>query len=367
MRWFVLPALLCLAASPVNAAPPAAPASAVKPAPDRNAVFAQPNLAAWCIVPFDAKKRGPEERAAMLEKLGITRLVYDYRAEHVPTFEAEIEALARHHIRLTGWWFPTSLTPEAKLILDLIKRHGLKECDLWITGGGSTPATPEEEETRLTQEVARIKPLAAAAADVGVKVGLYNHGSWFGEPETQLKIIERLRQQGVNNVGMVYNLHHGHSQVDRLAQVLPRMIPHLLCLNLNGMVRDGEARGHKIVPIAQGELDLQLLRVIRDSGYQGPIGILNHTNEDAEARLQDNLEGLKWLVKQLDGGEAGPRPVPRSWKAPAPAGGKGDAPSAAVQSQGPQLVPSRSEVLGKALKGGLVVRFDVRDVTLVCL
>ncbi|WP_009965098.1 DUF6797 domain-containing protein [Verrucomicrobium spinosum] len=371
MRWFVLPALLCLAASPVYAAPPAAPASTVKPARDRNAVFASSNLAAWCIVPFDAKKRGPEERAAMLEKLGITRLVYDYRAEHVPTFEAEIEALARHHVRLTGWWFPTSLTPEAKHILDLIKRHGLKECDLWITGGGPAPATPAEEETRLTQEVERIKPLAAAAADAGVKVGLYNHGGWFGEPETQLKIIEKLQQQSVSNVGMVYNLHHGHSQVDRLAQVLRRMIPHLLCLNLNGMVPDGEAKGQKIVPIAQGELDLQLLRVIRDSGYQGPIGILNHTNEDAEARLQDNLDGLRWLVKQLDGGEAGPRPVPRSWKAPAPAGGKGDAPSAAVQSQGPQLVPSRSEVLGKALKGGLVLAgkddFHELPITVECL
>ena len=33
-------------------------------------IFARTNLMAWCIVPFDAKKRGPEERAAMLEQLG---------------------------------------------------------------------------------------------------------------------------------------------------------------------------------------------------------------------------------------------------------------------------------------------------------
>jgi hypothetical protein len=30
------------------------------------ALFAKSNLVAWCIVPFDAKKRGPEERAHML-------------------------------------------------------------------------------------------------------------------------------------------------------------------------------------------------------------------------------------------------------------------------------------------------------------
>src|SRR5262245_40470708 len=63
-------------------------------------LFARTNLAAWCIVPFDRKERGPEERAAMLEKLGITMLAYDYRAKHIPTFDAEIEALANHHIRL---------------------------------------------------------------------------------------------------------------------------------------------------------------------------------------------------------------------------------------------------------------------------
>ncbi len=32
-----------------------------------------------------------------------------------------------------------------------------------------------------------------------------------------------------------------------------------------------------IVPVGAGSLDLGLLKVIRDSGYQGPIGILNHT------------------------------------------------------------------------------------------
>ena len=28
-------------------------------------LFARTNLIAWCLVPFDAKKRGPEERAAV--------------------------------------------------------------------------------------------------------------------------------------------------------------------------------------------------------------------------------------------------------------------------------------------------------------
>ena len=47
-------------------------------------------LAAGCIVPFDAKKRGPEARAKMLARFGIKRCAYDWRGEHVKEFEEEI-------------------------------------------------------------------------------------------------------------------------------------------------------------------------------------------------------------------------------------------------------------------------------------
>ena len=40
-------------------------------------LFRRDNLVAWCIVPFDAQKRGPEERAAMLERLGFRHFAYD--------------------------------------------------------------------------------------------------------------------------------------------------------------------------------------------------------------------------------------------------------------------------------------------------
>src|SRR6266496_5225916 len=82
----------------------AVPAAGAADAPQKPGVdaglFARTNLVAWCIVPFDAKKRGPEERAAMLEKLGFKLFAYDYRAEHVPSFDAEMEALERHRVRL---------------------------------------------------------------------------------------------------------------------------------------------------------------------------------------------------------------------------------------------------------------------------
>ena len=293
-------ALLCQAAAVTISNAAAADAT--------NDVFRRDNLVAWCIVPFDAKKRGPEERAAMLEKLGFKQFAYDFRAEHVPTFEAEIEACKRHGVELSAWWFPGSLNADALHILALCKKHDIHP-ELWISGGGTAPATPEETKTRLAQEVARIRPIAEAAAAQGLKVGLYNHGGWFGEPETQLAIIGELK---LPNVGIVYNLHHGHDHVERLPDILKMTLPHLLCVNLNGMVPQGDRQGQKILQLGQGSLDLDLLKTIRASGYRGPIGILGHTQDDAEARLQDNLDGLDWLLPQLDGKPAAVKPTPRT-------------------------------------------------------
>jgi len=278
-------------------------------------LFQRSNLVAWCIVPFDAKKRAPEERAAMLERLGFTQFAYDYRAEHIPTFDAEMEALKRHHIRLLAWWFPTTLNDEARLILDVLKRHEL-HTQLWVMGGGDPTPTAEAQRARVEAEAARIKPIAEAAQKIGCTVGLYNHGGWFGEPENQIAVLERLRTQSITNIGIVYNQHHGHEHLDHFPELLQKMKPYLLALNLNGMVRNGEMLGKQILPIGTGELDLSLLKVISESGWRGPIGILNHTCEDAEVRLRDNLAGLDRLVAQLEkkgGANAAPAQPSKYW------------------------------------------------------
>ena len=68
----------------------------------------------------------------------------------------------------------------------------------------------------------------------------------------------------------------------------------------------------KILQLGAGEHDVALLKTIRDSGYAGPIGIIGHTGDDVEQRLQDNLDGLDWLLPQLEGKTAGPRPKYRT-------------------------------------------------------
>lgn len=127
-------------------------------------IFSRENLLAWCIVPFDASKRTPAERAAMLQRLGIGALAYDWRQEHIPTFDEE-----------------------------------------------------------------------------------------------------------------------------------------LTCVNLNGMTRGGP----KILNLGEGAEDVPILRMIRDSGYAGPLGILDHRPEmDAAEALRGNLDGLPGLLQEIGETEA---------------------------------------------------------------
>jgi sugar phosphate isomerase/epimerase len=257
-------------------------------------IFATNNLVAWCIVPFDAKKRGPEERAQMLDRLGLKRLAYDWRDEHIPTFDQEVETMQRHGIEVTAWWFPGGLNDTARKILDCLQRHQVK-AQLWITMGDPAPQAPQAGKVQAA--AAAVRPIAEAAAKIGCSVALYNHGGWFGEPENQVAIIEQLQMP---NVGIVYNFHHGHDHLARFPELLRKMQPHLLAINLNGMVIDGDKVGKKILTLGEGDQDLKLLTTIRDSGWRGPVGILDHRPEtDSEETLRANLAGLQQLRQQL--------------------------------------------------------------------
>jgi sugar phosphate isomerase/epimerase len=297
LTWIFAAALLMLASGVRADEPPMAPAK----------LYAKENLIAWCIVPFDATHRGPDERAKMMKRLGFTKFAYDWRDEHIPTFDAEIAALRREGVELVAWWFPPELNDVAKEILTTLRRNELK-IQLWVALGDPAPQSPDQA-AKVAAAANVLRPIIEAAAAQGCTVGLYNHGGWFGEPENELAVLDKLK---LPNVGLVYNLHHGHEHVARLPQLLEKTKPHLYAININGMDRDGERRGRKILPVGQGELDLELLRAINQSGYRGPIGILGHTQDDAELRLRDNLDGLAWLVNQLEGRPSGKRPTPRT-------------------------------------------------------
>jgi len=261
--------------------------------PSGSRLFAKENLVAWCIVPFDAKKRGPEERAEMMQQLGIKRFAYDWRDEHISTFDQELDALKKRGISLDAFWFPSSMQPEndknVRTILDFLARRRVKT-QLWLSLNPPDQGTQEE---RVAAAARPVEWIAREAAKIGCSVGLYNHGGWYGEPENQIAII---RKVNLPNVGIVYNFHHGHPHLERFPEMLAQMKPHLIALNINGMRKDGP----KILGVGKGDRELEMLRTVVLSGYRGPIGILGHREElDAEVALRENLDGLERLRPQL--------------------------------------------------------------------
>ncbi|MCA9161720.1 MAG: hypothetical protein KDA62_02030 [Planctomycetales bacterium] len=238
----------------------------------------------------------------MLKRIGLQRCAYDWRAEHVPQFEDEIQQYRKHGIEFFAFW---DVHDDA---LRLFEKYDLHP-QIWKTAPSPDAATQAD---KVSAAVRTMEPLARRTKQLGCSLGLYNHGGWGGEPRNLVAVCQGLRDLGYDHVGIVYNWHHGHEHIDDWAESLRILRPYLLCLNLNGMNANANP---KILPLGAGQHDLSMLKTLVDSGYTGPIGILNHTDLDAEARLRDNLDGLQWLTKQLDGTPAAPRPQFRTFSA----------------------------------------------------
>lgn len=250
--------------------------------------FNRNRLVAWCIVPFDAKQRGPEARADMVKGLGMSRVAYDWRDVHVPTFEDEIIQYKKHEIEFFAFWgWHDAFEP-------LIEKHGIHP-QIWMMF--SSPSTGTEEE-KIKVAAESLLPLVEKTRKHDLKLALYNHGGWSGEPKNMVAVCEYLRAHfKADHVGIVYNLHHGHDHISDFAAQLALLQPYLLCLNLNGM---NDNAAPKILPIGQGQHDTEMIGLIRRSGYDGPVGIIDHREElDAEESLRLNLTGLRSVLEKL--------------------------------------------------------------------
>lgn len=238
-----------------------ASASAKLTAADTPSIFDRQNISAlWIAPPWDAKKRGPEERMQMLKELGLSKFAYNGGS----VVDAEIEAAKKHGIEIAAWWYPAR-DPK---IVESTKRHGIHP-QFWVCGSRAITATNDAE--RIEAEAARIRPIAEDAAALGCEVGLYNHREpWFEEQDHQIAIIERLKRDGITNVGIVFNFHHWRGSLAEFPSLFKRMQPYLIAVNLNGMSND-TAKYPPVRYIGSDESELAMIRVVEASGWRGPM------------------------------------------------------------------------------------------------
>ncbi len=261
-------------------------------------LFAKNNLVAWCIIPFDIKKRNAAERSAMLKKLGIQSFAYDWRTNDLPVMDIELNTLKKEGIQLKSVWFwidgggKEIFDESNETILSTLKKTGTKT-ELWVSFPENYFDGLSEEE-KLSKSVKVVQYVYRRAAEIGCTIALYNHGAWFGEPANQVKVIEA---SGLKNIGIVYNFHHSHLQLGYYEEILRITKPYLTTVNLDGI----RPEGPKILTLGDGTHELEMMKKLKASGYKGSIGIIGHTeNEDVEEVLLRNLEGMKKILRQLN-------------------------------------------------------------------
>lgn len=260
-------------------------------------LFASDNLIAWCIVPFDKLERGPADRVAMLKQLGFRQYAWDWREKHLADLQTEI-ALARENdiqIRAVWLWIDRdtdkvgAISPGNRRVMRTIEDAGIS-VEFWL-GFNENFFEGLTEKQRVDQGAAMVSFLADEAKNSNSSIALYNHGGWFGETRNQIAIIQKV---GEPSVGMVYNFHHAHHEIDRFPENLELMLPYLKAVSINGMNPDGP----KILPVGSGVDEQKMLNVLQDSEYRGPIAILGHDEtRDVAQVLRENLQGLQTLTR----------------------------------------------------------------------
>jgi len=254
--------------------------------------FEMDNLIPWSIVAFDVKERTPLERVEMVKTLGFSQYAFGGREQHMATLEEEITIAKKEDINISAVWLyinhlkdtPGKLKPMSEQVFQALENTRL-ETQIWV-GFSPDYYNGLSQEKSLETTTKMISYLCERAKALNCKIALYNHGGWPGEPENQLQIIKALPQY---EIGMIYNFHHGHEQLDRYSEIIEAIFPYLWCVSLNGMKKEGP----KIISIGKGNLEKEMIQVLLDKGYLGPWAILGHVKGgDPEIILEDNLKGL---------------------------------------------------------------------------
>lgn len=179
-----------------------------------------------------------------------------------------------------------------RLAVDFITRNHLK-IDVWKILDGPALDAIDAIEARYDMAGTQVDVLARVFGDLGCRYSIYNHGGWGGTPEAMVEVAKRADSP---YVGIAYNFHHGHEHMANMQDSFTAMLPYLTCVNLNGVTEAGPT----ILPLSAGEQDLRILRMIQQSGYAGPVGILDHRPEiDAEFSLTQNFDGIQKLLREL--------------------------------------------------------------------
>ena len=243
------------------------PAVAGEPARAKtNAFFA------FCIDTHDAKKRNPEQQAALLKELGydgVGHLWLNDIPERLKTLDAASLKLFQITMSVDITPGKQAYDPKFKEIMPLLKGRGVQ---FVLLMNGLKPSDPAGD----ARAVEIVREMASLASDSGAQILLYPHSyMWMERIEDAVRVADKVDRP---NVGAMFNLCHWLrvSKDRNYKPLLASAMPRLWAVSISGADEFDDQPGwaHYIQPLGRGSFDmLAFLKTLRQLGYTGPIGL----------------------------------------------------------------------------------------------
>ncbi|MEY3897923.1 MAG: hypothetical protein RLZZ214_3444 [Verrucomicrobiota bacterium] len=211
------------------------------------------------------------KQAETVKSLGYDGIHYNYT--NPKDFATKIAACKAANVPIKAMYFYTFVDkPGAAYdpgVKDAIRMLKGSDTVIWMTLRDGKRGQQDKEAASVVREI------AGMAAESGLKVSIYPHaGFYVATAEDAVRVV---KQVDLPNVGVTINLCHelfaGNSE--RLAEVVKTAAPYLNLVSINGAspIPGKGPKAWDTLPLGSGSFDTDtFLRLIRDSGYRGPIG-----------------------------------------------------------------------------------------------
>lgn len=230
---------------------------------------------AWPFFAFDnGVGRGvwpAAKQAETVKNLGYDGIHYNYT--NPKDFAAKLVACRAANVPIHAVYIYTFVDQPGKSydpgIKEMIRMLKGSQTIIWMTLRDGIRGKQDAEAAKIVREIATL------AAESGLKVSLYPHAGFYvatAEDAVRLAKIVDLPNVGVS-INLCHELFAGNGE--RLAEVVKAASPHLNLVSLNGAspIPGKGSKAWDTLPLGSGTFDTEaFLRLIRDTGYRGPIG-----------------------------------------------------------------------------------------------
>jgi len=235
---------------------------------------AAPKLYAFCMEMHDAKKRTLPEQTAMLRELGFDGVGYPLWLDD--QLQRNLAELDRAGLPVYLMYAAVNVAPDQPAydprLESAIRRLRGRPTTIGITLRGLPPGDPRG----MDAAVRTLRRLGDVAAEAGLRISLYHHvNDWTEGLPFTLEVVGRVEHP---QVGANFNLCHWlKTEGDRdYRPVLREHAAKIFAVTINGAQTNASVWTDGLIqPLDRGDFDnRKLLAALRDSGYDGPIGLM---------------------------------------------------------------------------------------------